>query len=86
MLSASSEGTRSNRSWVKSIRVCSIQLPETISATPTPTSFGTKRGVNSWICVIAWNSEIAKPMTSEVTQDRRGELQRHEHRLEGESR
>ena len=35
---------------------------------PTPISFGTNARVNSWIWVIDWNSEIVKPMTSDVTR------------------
>ena len=53
---------------MKVIRVCSIQLPQTSRAMPTPISFGTKARVNSWIWVIDWNSETTKPMTSEVTR------------------
>ena len=37
--------------------VCSIQLPQTSSAMPTPISFGTNASVNSWIWVTDWNSE-----------------------------
>ena len=48
--------------------MCSIQLPQTSRAMPTPMSLGTKARVNSWICVIDWNSEMTKPMTSAVTR------------------
>ena len=35
--------------------------------------------MNSWIWVIDWNSETAKPITSEVTRIGARELQRDDH-------
>ena len=69
---------------VKSISVCSIQLPQTSSAMPTPITLGTKARVNSWIWVIDWNVEIVNPITRAGHQDRGGELQRDDHGLQRE--
>ena len=67
-LSPSSAGSAVEQVDGEVTSVCSIQLPQSSSAMPTPISFGTKASVNSWIWVIDWNSEIVKPMTSEVTR------------------
>src|SRR3954469_18856722 len=57
----------SNSPWVKLTASEIIQCPHTSSAIATAMAFGTKERVGSWICVIDWNTEIAKPTTSEVT-------------------
>jgi hypothetical protein len=58
---------RSKSSRVKVTISLIIQWPQTTRATATANAFGTNDRVTSWICVIDWNSEMAKPTTSAVT-------------------
>src|SRR5437588_5811205 len=49
------------RSWTQPVNWWIIQGPPTISTIPTPTSFGTKDRVISWIWVTVWSTATTRP-------------------------
>src|SRR5260370_37768680 len=50
-----------NRSCTQAVNWWIIQGPPTISTIPTPTSFGTKDRVISWIWLIVWSTATTSP-------------------------